>query len=929
MVAINESQSPLHRSNKKSSSTPITLSSSVESPESKSSVAAPLEGDSVVKATDQLCLIASSMSCDDWRGALTTFDGFTNTRPDGEFENISWDEVCNHLCPKEPKIIAEKRLARYVVPCLLKDAPLVGKTLETARGNGQSTIGKMRSKSHVTKAAMLIMDIDGLPKAEFNAVLKKIARDGIAYLAYTTFSHGSPNKPGMRARIVIPIDRQLTADEYSIAWHGFDQHYWQGQAGMADSSGAYLHQQQSTWFCHPSRVDKAKSRINKGVVVSADVLIEIGCHAQARQSPKSRSSTQVNSSSGDKVVYPPSDANKVADRCRQIGAFRDSKGIGQSEPLWRDCLGVVGYCMDSEVFCHKWSSGHEGYNEQETVKKLDARMRFPPTTCDQFRRTKPAGCEGCVQSCNSPITLGQEDDEQFEDLVSETEIIGPEKPLVDKEDANTGTTNSTLAPSPVIQKHDGESEATLGTNESDDSETKKLSETPSHSVVPIKHTENTDGVKRGESYRVSQNALDEAQPLDQTSFPNKRSQGSHQVPATIPNVRHLIESYKIIVRYNIIRKKLMITIPGYSGMPDNADNSAITYIVSLATLNSMQIGQLKNYIEVIADQNPYNPIAEWINSKPWDDKDRIQDICDTLVHRSDYPEKLKIILLRKWLLSTVAAALKPNGFKSRGVLTIQGPQSIGKTGWVNALIPDSALREIAILLDHHLDAGNKDSIITAVSHWIVEIGELDSSFKKDIARLKGFLTSDRDKVRRPYGAADSEYPRRTVFCATVNDDNFLVDATGNTRWWTIPVIKINYEHNIDMQQLYAQLAVDFHAGKQWWLTPEEEKLLEKHNADHRVISVIREKVLGIIDPDHTNNAKLSPMTPLELLSEIGIEKPTNPQCKECAAVLRELLGDPKRIKGKNKWRIPVKMNQFNTLDIDDEINDDEPIDSNN
>ena len=36
------------------------------------------------------------------------------------------------------------------------------------------------------------------------------------------------------------------------------------------------------------------------------------------------------------------------------------------------------------------------------------------------------------------------------------------------------------------------------------------------------------------------------------------------------------------------------------------------------------------------------------------------------------------------------------------------------------------------------------------------------------------------------------------------------------------VIAINFEHGIDMQQLFAQLAVDLEKGEQWWLTPEEE-----------------------------------------------------------------------------------------------------------
>lgn len=399
--------------------------------------------------------------------------------------------------------------------------------------------------------------------------------------------------------------------------------------------------------------------------------------------------------------------------------------------------------------------------------------------------------------------------------------------------------------------------------------------------------------------------LDDAQPLDPATFPNLTSRGD--IKGTIANVDHLLRSYKIAAKYNVATKKLLIAVPGHSGTQDNFDNVVMTKIFSLASLNGMPTGQLVSFVTAIGDRHQFNPVAEWIMSEPWDGVDRLQAMCDTLVHREDFPAGLKRVLIHRWLVSAVAAAMMPTGFRARGVLTLQGSQSIGKTSWISALVPDPILREMSIKLDHHLDAGNKDSLITAVSHWIVEIGELDSSFKKDVARLKGFLTSDRDKVRRPYGRTDSEYPRRTVFAATVNDSNFLVDATGNSRWWTIPITQINFQHGIDMQRLFAQIAVDFNAGQQWWLTPEEEKLLEEHNKQHRSVSVIEERMLDAIDLSKKDGANLPAMTATQLLLHIGIKNPTNPQSKECAAVLRSLLGDSKRIHGANKWRIPLKQ----------------------
>jgi putative DNA primase/helicase len=400
--------------------------------------------------------------------------------------------------------------------------------------------------------------------------------------------------------------------------------------------------------------------------------------------------------------------------------------------------------------------------------------------------------------------------------------------------------------------------------------------------------------------------LDDATPLDKDGFPNQPRNANKQMPCTLANFIYLLVSYGITIRYNVISKKVYITIPDVSGTPDNAENIAIAHLISLANLNEMSTGQMMSFIGVIGDKNSFNPVADWIMSKPWDGENRLTAFYATLIHRSDFSETLKNQLMYRWLLSAVAAALKRSGFKARGVLTLQGPQSIGKTSWISALVPDTILREGVIKLDHHLDAGNKDSIITAVCHWIVEIGELDSSFKKDIARLKGFLTADRDKVRRPYGRTDSEYPRRTVFCATVNEHDFLVDSTGNSRWLTIPVTSINYQHGIDMQQLFAQLAIDFANGAQWWLTREEEQLLELHNKEHRNVSAIRERILEALDLDHVKDAGLPALTPTQLLQKLDIKNPTNTQCKECASVLREFVGESKKIQGQYKWRIPLK-----------------------
>ncbi len=380
--------------------------------------------------------------------------------------------------------------------------------------------------------------------------------------------------------------------------------------------------------------------------------------------------------------------------------------------------------------------------------------------------------------------------------------------------------------------------------------------------------------------------------------------GNDIIPCTIENLETILAKEGFKVRYNLVKKKVEIDAPGHLATADNRDNVGLTLIISMAARYGLATGNIPAFIDVIADRHAYNPVADWIGSKPWDGIDRLPAIYATVQTAPDYPADLKETLLRKWLLSAVAAVTLESDFRTRGVLVLQGDQGINKTTWVRATVSHLALRDQLVKIDHHLDVGNKDSVLGAITHWIVEIGELESSFRKDVARLKGFLTSPTDKVRRPYAKVESEYPRRTVFVATVNDARFLVDATGNSRWWTIPVVKLDADHGIDMQQLYAQLALDLQAGAQWWLTPEEEAQLAEINVQHQTISAVDELIQAHFDPAREGHPHNPNVTASGLLRLLGIDNPHNAQAREAGAALRQLLGDPKKVKGIYKWRFP-------------------------
>lgn len=302
--------------------------------------------------------------------------------------------------------------------------------------------------------------------------------------------------------------------------------------------------------------------------------------------------------------------------------------------------------------------------------------------------------------------------------------------------------------------------------------------------------------------------------------------------ATIENFKTLINAYGIKIVRNVVSKRDRIILPGDKYLDETADASRLVRIESLITANNFggnkRIGP--DLCTEEASLNPYNPISKWIMSKSWDRIDRLQAMYDTVITPDHYQKEHKELFLRKWFISFIAAMEEPNGVFSKGVLIFQGQQSIGKTSWFKKLLPPPV--EEYFLEGATLDPTNKDSISRVTSHAIVELGEADSTMKKDVAAIKAFLTSNKDVFRPSYGRVDNRLPRRTVFCASVNDHEYLVDPTGNSRFWTIPVESINYKHDIDMQQFWAQIHTYYKAGEIWWLQQDEEQILNTCNEDH-------------------------------------------------------------------------------------------------
>jgi putative DNA primase/helicase len=408
-------------------------------------------------------------------------------------------------------------------------------------------------------------------------------------------------------------------------------------------------------------------------------------------------------------------------------------------------------------------------------------------------------------------------------------------------------------------------------------------------------------------------ANDERVLRDEFPHMRRNKDGEPTTPlSTIENVQELLRRLGANARYNVIKKEIQVSVPGLSFIQDKALSATFSYIRSKAAIARIPLESLDEFIHFTAFDDPINPVMEWIKSKPWDGVSRLPEFYATVTAKDEKipgNREFKETLIKRWMLSAVAAASRPNGVSAHGVLVFQAPQYLGKTAWFKRLAPP----ELKVIADGlTLDLKDKDSIYRVLSHWLVELGEIDATFKKsDISALKAFITRDFDSIRRPYDRAESNFPRRTIFFGSVNEKDYLHDPTGNRRYWTIAVEDLNHQHTVDMQQVWAEFEVMLSSGESIYLTPEEMLELNSRNKGHEVVDPIVERVREAFDWSQ-GAFEWRRMSATQISQAIGIMNPTARDSRSAARAIREITGqDGMKSDGRIVFNVPnLKSRQF-------------------
>ena len=231
--------------------------------------------------------------------------------------------------------------------------------------------------------------------------------------------------------------------------------------------------------------------------------------------------------------------------------------------------------------------------------------------------------------------------------------------------------------------------------------------------------------------------------------------------------------------------------------------------------------KLKGILLAIAAERSYHPIRDYFDALPaWDGVPRVETL---FIDYLGSPDTAYIrAIARKMMVAAVARIYEP-GIKFDSVVVLNGPQGMGKSSFFAKLGGKWFSDSLTIS-----DMKDKAAPEKLQGYWILELGELAGLKKMDVETVKAFITRQDDKFRHSYGYSVEDHPRQCIIVGSTNNgDGFLRDVTGNRRFWPVTCTTNSphrpWEVERVVPQLWAEAYMLYRAGEKLFLSPEEEK----------------------------------------------------------------------------------------------------------
>lgn len=305
----------------------------------------------------------------------------------------------------------------------------------------------------------------------------------------------------------------------------------------------------------------------------------------------------------------------------------------------------------------------------------------------------------------------------------------------------------------------------------------------------------------------------------------------------------LFLSTRYVFRHNMVSGKLEFQYFGkkkWHVMNDFIENSMLRECLKgriKTNLSSLRNLLYSDFCEL------YNPFEDYFYNLPsYDEKtDYILELANTITTTK---QELWQECFKKWMVAMVGCVLDDKVI-NHTVIVFSGKQGLGKTTWVEKLVPRK-LKEY--LFSGTINPNNKDTLVQLSECMLINLDELENLNRSEIGSLKEIITKTQIRMRKAYGHNNETMPRRASFAGSVNTAQFLNDSTGSRRFLCFEVENIQYQHEINIDNVLSQALYLFKTGFRHWFDQEEIKNITENNEQYQLRSPEEELLLTWFEP---------------------------------------------------------------------------------
>ena len=194
-------------------------------------------------------------------------------------------------------------------------------------------------------------------------------------------------------------------------------------------------------------------------------------------------------------------------------------------------------------------------------------------------------------------------------------------------------------------------------------------------------------------------------------------------------------------------------------------------------------GYFSKWIGVQARERSFHPVRDYLDSL--DPNVPITGACDEwLIRYAGAPDTPFVRAVSRLFLVAAVRRVRRPGCKFDELVILEGPQGYGKSTMLKAL----AVNPDWFTDNFDWEVDDRQKFMEQISgKWLIESGELSNMSRRDHKALKKCLSQVEDRARAAYGRRVRTIKRQCLIVGSTNDDEYLIDPTGNRRYWPIRI----------------------------------------------------------------------------------------------------------------------------------------------